>query len=80
MRLVAADSKKGRYSFSQRRKDLWGRRMHGESRKKAEYQVKREAITSLQRLKGARPFSPQEMQRLRQLVCNPEWRIRCRAL
>ncbi len=45
-----------------------------------EYQVKREAIAPLQRLRGARPFSPQEMQLLRRFVYDPDWRIRCRAL
>ncbi len=47
----------------------------------ADYMAKREMLRPLQELKGARPFTPEEMELLRQSVRDmSDFRLRCRAL
>jgi len=49
--------------------------------KEAEYLKKRDLVRPLQLLKGSRPFTPQEMQTLREASKDmSDFRIRCRAL
>ncbi len=45
-----------------------------------EYLLKRDLVAPLQGLKGARPFTPQEMDLLRRFARDPDRFIRCRAL
>ncbi len=44
------------------------------------YLAKRDLIAPLQRLRGSRPFTPQEMELIKKFVRDPDTFIRCRAL
>lgn len=57
-----------------------GRKSREQGHLSPEYLAKRDLVAPLQRVRGSRPFTPQEMQILRQFARDPDRFIRCRAL
>ncbi|MFA0731741.1 MAG: hypothetical protein LKKZDAJK_002440 [Candidatus Fervidibacter sp.] len=58
----------------------WWWKSHSLAGEEARYAAAKAQIVSLQRIRGTRPFTPEEMASLRQFLRDPNWQLRMRAL